>query len=111
MGQTEPTTKDEIRDELVRRIEDCQVVVGEIESNPAWKILMKDIQMERVRLDDNWQNFSDKDKFEQARIIKLSIMHLINVVEKYKYDLESCQKELATLDDPEGTIVKDYDEE
>ncbi len=111
MAEPVSEPRDEHRDELVKRIEDCQVVIGELESNPAWKILIKDIQMERVRLDDNWQNLLDKDKFEQARIVKLSIMHLINTVDKYRYDLESCQKEIADLDDPEGVIKKDYDEE
>jgi len=99
------------RDIILQRIEECTTVINEIGSNPAWKIILGDMEYDRKRLDDNWQNIIEETKLKEARILKMAIMHLVNIVRKYEHDLVSSQEELEKLDNPGTIINKDYDGE
>jgi len=65
---------------------------------------------QKQTIDDNWQNLSDgDDKLRELRVTKLAYMHLLNLKQGYKLDLENSEKELHKLQNTETTIIKDYD--
>lgn len=101
------------RDEVVERIRDCESVISELENTGAWKIILKDMESIRKRLDDNWQNIpeSDVQKRQEARIGKLASAHILSMVDNYKTQLFNAKGELYKLDNPGAQITKDYDTE
>jgi len=99
------------RDELIRRIDECQTVVKELENSTAWKIIIKDLEMQRKLIDDNWHLVTDEKKLQEFRITKFAIMQLLNTKYKYEEDLKATQEELEKFDNPNKEISKDYDNE
>ena len=97
--------------ELVERIDECNTVIRDIDSSPAWKVIVKDMGIQKTFLDDNWQNINDDKKTREARILKLAVMHVLTLKTKYQNDLKVSQERLAIIRNPESVVDKDYDTE
>jgi len=101
----------DLQDFYVKRINECQSVIDHLVKCPAWEVIQRDLEQQRQIIDDNWQNLEDGDKkLKELRITKLAYMHLLNLVEKYKMDLDNAKSELDKLQNTDTKIVKDYDE-
>lgn len=109
-----PTVKNyqsDLQDALTKRIEECQSVLDHLESCPAFKVINRDLEMQKKVIDDNWQNLPDGDpKLRELRITKLAYNHLLNLKESYQLDLETSQKELYKLQNTDKVIIKDFDD-
>ncbi|HHI04324.1 MAG TPA: hypothetical protein ENL45_02145 [Candidatus Woesearchaeota archaeon] len=99
------------RDELVKRIADCQIVISDLEKSPAWAVVVSDMQRQRELLDNTWQDIIDEKKLQKARELKLAVMHILSLKNKYAEELASLQKQLEENDNPEEIVSKDYDNE
>ena len=97
--------------ELVERISECNTVIRDIDNSPAWKVIVKDMGIQKTFLDDNWQNINDDKKTKEARILKLAVMHVLTLKTKYKGDLKTSQDRLDIIRNPKTVIEKDYDTE
>ena len=97
--------------ELVERISECSVVIRDIDNSPAWKVIIKDMQREKERIDNNWQGIYDSQKLQLARVLKMATSHILTLKEKYGTDLEAAQDRLDIIRNPKETIDKDYDTE
>ena len=97
--------------ELVERIGECNTVIRDIDSSPAWKVIVKDMGIQKTFLDDNWQNINDDKKTKEARILKLAVMHVLTLKTKYEGDLKVAQQRLDIIRNPETVVDKDYDTE
>mgnify|MGYP001172711930 CR=1 FL=1 len=73
------------------------------------KIIQKDLQVQRQMLDDNWQEIAQPDKLQKARELKFATLHILNLKEKYKEELEARKKELSIYQNTDTKIPKDYD--
>jgi hypothetical protein len=105
-----PLTKD-YETELVQRIGECENVVNELDNSFIWKIIQKDLEVQRKMLDDNWQEIVEPEKLQKARELKFATLHILNLKEKYKEELEAKKKELGTYQNVAEEIPKDYDME
>lgn len=104
--------KTDLQDAFTKRISECQKVLDHLENCPAWEVIQNDLTAQRQYIDDNWQNIGEgDDKLKELRVTKLAYMHLLNLKEKYKLDLENSQKELYKLQNTETVIPKDYDKD
>lgn len=103
-----PLTKD-YESELVQRIGECENVVNELDNSYIWKVIQKDLEVQRKMLDDNWQEIIEPDKLQKARELKFATLHILNLKEKYKEELEAKKKELKTYQNVAEEIPKDYD--
>jgi len=102
----------DIQDQYTQRIDECQRVLEHLEQCPAWEVISRDLELHKKYIDDNWQNIPDGDiKLRELRVTKMAYMHLLNLKESYKIDLDNAQKELHKLQHPTTTINKDYDGE
>jgi len=97
--------------ELVERIDECNTVIRDIDSSPAWKVIVKDMGIQKSFLDDNWQNINDDKKTREARILKLAVMHVLTLKTKYEGDLKVASERLDIIRNPETVVDKDYDTE
>jgi len=97
------------RDKVVRRIEECQIVVNELEQSPAWKVIIKDLERQRELIDNHWHLVTDDEKLQEFRVTKFAVMQLLNLKKSYEEDLKTAQEELKKLDNPEEEVMKDYD--
>lgn len=97
--------------ELVERIGECNTVIRDIDNSPAWKVIVKDMGIQKTFLDDNWQNINDDKKTKEARILKLAVMHVLTLKTKYEGDLKVAQQRLDIIRNPETVVDKDYDTE
>jgi len=97
--------------ELVERISECNTVIRDIDNSPAWKVIVKDMGIQKTFLDDNWQNINDDKKTKEARILKLAVMHVLTLKTKYEGDLKVAQQRLDIIRNPETVVDKDYDTE
>lgn len=95
--------------QLIQRIGECEIVINELDNSGVWKIVQKDLQEQRQMLDDNWQEITEPDKLQKARELKHATVHILNLKENYKEELEAKQKELKVLQSPETVVIKDYD--
>lgn len=97
--------------ELVDKIKECNTVIRDIDNSPVWKIVVKDMNLQKKYLDDNWQNIFDEEKLQRARELKMSVMHILNIKEKYSSDLKTARERLELIKNPQNEIDKDYDGE
>jgi len=97
--------------ELVERISECNTVIRDIDNSPAWKVIVKDMGIQKTFLDDNWQNINDDKKTKEARILKLAVVHVLTLKTKYEGDLKVAQQRLDIIRNPETVVDKDYDTE
>lgn len=97
--------------ELVERISECNAVIRDIDGSPAWKVIIKDMQREKERIDNNWQGVYEREKLQLIRVLKMATTHILTLKEKYKTDLEAAQDRLDIIHNPKLTIDKDYDTE
>lgn len=96
---------------LLRRSEECQLVVDHLRDCPAWRVIKNDLTMHRQVYDDTWQDIYDDEKLKVARIMKMAYNHLVNLEDGYNADLENCKKEITQLSSTDKEIIKDYDSE
>jgi phosphoribosyl 1,2-cyclic phosphodiesterase len=101
--------KESYESELVIRIGECENVVNELDNSYIWSIIQKDLQVQRQMLDDNWQEIAEPNKLQKARELKFATLHILNLKEKYKEELEAKKKELGTYQNTDTVIPKDYD--
>ena len=94
---------------LVDRIGECETVVNELDNSNVWHIVQKDLQIQRQMLDDNWQEIDTPEKLQKARELKFATLHILNLKEKYKDELEQKKKELESYENRDTKITKDYD--
>lgn len=97
--------------ELIEKIGECNTVINDIDNSPVWKIIIKDMEGQRKYLDDNWQNIFEEEKLKRARELKMSVMHILNIKDKYASDLKTAQERLEIIRNPQNEIDKDYDNE
>jgi hypothetical protein len=95
--------------DLIGRINDCEIVVNELDNSAVWKIVQNDLQLQRQMLDDNWQEIHEAEKLQKARELKFATLHILKLKESYKEELEAKKKELNTLQNQDTIITKDYD--
>lgn len=111
MGRRKKTpikVKSDVIDEVILRIDECQRVLEELENSATWKILIKDIQLQKQQIDDNWQDMTE-EKLEKARILKFAAKHILNLKDSYLEELKQRQEELKVYQNPQENIIKDYD--
>jgi hypothetical protein len=100
----------DLQDTYAKRIDECQEVLRHLDSCPAWEVIVRDLERNKQFIDDNWQNIPEDDnKLRELRVTKLAYMHLLNLRDSYKSDLDNAKKELEKLQNPETIINKDYD--
>jgi len=98
------------KEDLQDRLGECSVVVNDLVSTQAWKILLKDMNKQKQNIDDCWQN-TKADQLDALKAIKMGVMHVINVPVSYQQEKDYIEKELEKIDNPEEVINKDYDNE
>lgn len=100
----------DVQDTYVQRINECQTVLDHLETCPAYEIINRDLSQQKQLIDDNWQNLAEGDiQLRELRITKLAYMHLLNLTDKYKMDLNNAKTELNKLQNTDTKVIKDYD--
>lgn len=94
---------------LVTRITECELVINELDNSPLWQVVIRDLEKERKELDDRWQDITDPQRWQEARVLKMAHLHILQLKEKYKEDLEQAQKELMVSQNTDTIIPKDVD--
>lgn len=98
-------------DEVVQRISDCQMVVERLASDPVWKLVIEDARKWVERLDSNWQEIEDEKQRNYARVLKFAYLHVRELPNKYKADLENAKMALDSKRSTATKIQRDYDQE
>ena len=98
------------KEDLQDRLGECSIVMNDLKSTQAWKILLKDMEKQQANIDGCWQN-TPADKIESLKVLKMGVMHVINVPVSYQQEKDYIEKELEKIDNPEEVINKDYDNE
>ena len=98
-------------DQLRNRINDCQIVINELEQSSAWKVVVSDASMWVKQIDDKWQDVAEEKQLKEMRVIKMAYKYLLELPLKYKRDLDNAQAELLKVENPDKYIQKYYDEE
>jgi hypothetical protein len=94
---------------LIARMGECNAILGELANSKAWQVLLKDARQLIKTLDDNWQHIiPTSDKFEEARVMKMSCKHIADFPAKYLKELHDIELELKKIQNPEE-LIKDSD--
>lgn len=100
-------------DDLEGRKEELQTIIRRnreiiegLESNNAWKMVVKDFQKSLDISNDQWQNLRLDDEkqrsfFYELKYNKLSAMAVINVVRTYQDEMDEAKKQLYILENPD----------
>ena len=100
------------RDEMLReRLEECELIVGEIEESRVYNIIKQDAERYIELLDSRWQDITDDKQFQESRVLKLAYSHLVNLKEKYQQELEAIKKELLMSDNKDTMQASYYDDD
>ena len=98
-------------EQLVQRVSDCSMVVDRLDADPVWGVVITDARHWVARLDANWQDIRDTEKLNQARVLKTAYLHISNLPQKYKEDLDRATQELNARKNVDTEIIKDFDTE
>ena len=94
-------------EQITERIAECETVIAEMETSNLWRIVEKDCDLWIKEIDSRWQT-AKGEQLEQLRLFKLAYIHLMEIKDRYKSDLEEAKKALKeTIDD--NVVVKDFD--
>lgn len=103
-------TLDELKKELLDRLNRSKLIVEGLENNEAFKELINDFKSSAKRLDDSWQWISDEKVLKEAQITKMATLCVINSISNYKHDIEKAAQELDKLNHPDK-VMGDFDAE
>jgi hypothetical protein len=104
-------TIDDHQQQLIDRISECVNVIGEIDTSYTIKIIFRDLEEQRKRLDDKWQEITDPARWNEARVLKMATMHVLELKAKYQEELDNCKLELGKYQNTDKVIPRDYDME
>ena len=105
-------SKDQRNDDgLLARLEECELVINELENSPVWKIVCADLEIQRNMLDNNWQEILEPEKLQKARELKHATLHVLTLKDKYAEELQSVQEDLRLTKSTKTEMPKDYDME
>ena len=107
-NQKDQRTED-IVGQLERRRDRAQTIIDMLGSSGAWDMVLEDFEVERKRLDDTWQLVTDEKRWYEYRVTKMAVLKIVNLLEDYKHDRDTASMELKDLINPDGGIVKDFD--
>jgi hypothetical protein len=96
--------------ELVNRLDQIKGIVSGLENNTSFKELLKDFERNKVMADSAWHETTDPKLLDQLRVLKFSSVTLLTVLDSYKAEIDSIEKELFKMEHPEEVIQKDYDQ-
>ena len=99
------------KQQLIDKISECETVVRGVENSEAWRIILKDIDSLRAKIDDNWAMQFEAKKLDEMRVTKFAVMYLLNIINSYKSDLDIAKKEMYQIDNPNTVLNKYYDNE
>ena len=102
---------DELRKELVTRIEKSRRIIDGLESHEPFKEFVNDFRSAAQRLDESWQWITDEKVLKEAQLTKMATLSVINALDNYRADIERAGKELDKLNHPDKIIAGDYDGE
>jgi len=107
--EIQATDQNNIENELITTIGRCQEVLKDLETSKAWKNVLEDCDEAIKAVDSVWQETFDEDKLFKARVSKLAYKHIAEMVNRYRFDLESAQRQLEILRNPGTQTNKDWD--
>lgn len=96
-------------EQIIQRISECQLVADKLNNDPAWKIIIKDLDNTLKDIDCRWQNITDETILQKARTMKVAVMHLMDTKKNYEDELKAAQDELKKIQNPAEIVQKDYD--
>ena len=99
------------KQQLIEKIAEYETVVRGVENSEAWRIILKDIDSLRAKIDDNWAMQFEAKKLDEMRVTKFAVMYLLNIINSYKSDLDISKKEMYQIDNPNTVLNKYYDNE
>lgn len=96
-----------MNDQIVQRINECEIVLADMETSNLWRIVEKDCRLWIDEIDSRWQT-AKGEQLEQLRLFKLAYIHLLEIKERYTQDLAEAKKALREITD-DNVVVKDFD--
>ena len=95
--------------QLERRRDRAQTIIDMLGSSGAWDMVLEDFEVERKRLDDTWHLVTKEKDWYEFRVTKMAVLKIVNLLEDYKHDRDTAVMELRDILNPDGGIVKDFD--
>ena len=90
-------------------INKCQFIVDGLKDNGAWQVVVEDFEKQRKDLDDTWHFITNEKHWYEARVTKLAVNKILNLVGDYENDMKVAQVELSKIKDTETNIPADVD--
>jgi hypothetical protein len=86
-------------EELEQKVAKFSLIVDELEPNMGYRALLDFWKEEVQGLDDTWQFIPEENGKQrmEARATKMAYMHLLNVIEYLKADIQNTNKIIADL--------------
>lgn len=102
-------TVDELKQEKVKQLSRCEIVLSQLTNNPAWQIVIEDFTKQKQMIDDNWHLVADDNRLKELRVTKMAIQALITAVQNYAADKDRLTREIHELNNPDTVVPLDYD--
>ena len=95
-------------DEILKRINECRLVVEKLEGDDLWQIILRDADNSVAQLDSHWQDIYEEKQLKQMRVLKLAANQMKNMKEGYVQEWKYAKEELERRTNPD-IVEKDYD--
>ncbi len=95
---------------LMQRMNECNLVLGELSKSEMWKIILNDSREMIKQLDNTWQDMNPETaQFKESRVIKMACKHISDLPGKYLHELTTLQDKIREMQSPDKVIEKDSD--
>jgi hypothetical protein len=102
---------DNIKEELSTRIAKCNRIIEGLQNHTPFNEMLSDFKDQMKRLDDSWQWLNDEKLLKEAQITKMAFLSVVNVLDNYRHDMATAEKNLMELNNPDKITGKDFDNE
>lgn len=109
--QNQATSSKTDLEELQNIINRATSVISALEGSHGWDIVLEDMQALARKLDDSWQYIKTDEHFTEARITKMAVVKVINLLNDYKHDKMFALSQIESLTDKRNKTSGDYDGE
>jgi hypothetical protein len=106
----QPSNKDDIKFKE-KELKRCRMIIRELENNPGFRELTKDLNGTKEMLDNSWYLTSDKKQLRDMQLRAYGTVLMVNILDKYEAMRDKYESDLDILKNPKKNINKDWDNE
>lgn len=97
------------KDPIDLELSKINTVLNYLKGSEAWGIVIEDCISYAKELDNRWCYIVKPEEMQEARVTKMALMHVMNLLDRYELNKQNLEKEKVSMDNIKDFIPRDMD--